>query len=193
MHVAQVDLRATPPGRHRLRFAMLGQMAYVFAEIPASGTAGTSLEQPCSQAHWGFVIEGELTFVTATTGARPSRPVARSTSLPAVDEHWFESAGPALVAGFQPIEADVDVSDERLAAQGFELVARMPSRPPPSSPAVATRKVPAGQIRTESWPMSSLPHDPRPDGGAERLHVRLVRRAALGPRHRGSLRDRVGG
>ena len=63
--------------------------------------------------------------------------------------------GPALIAGFQPIEPDVDVSDARLTAQGFELVDSAPASTATIVPAVATRKVPAGQIRTETWPMSS--------------------------------------
>ena len=63
MHVAPVDLRALRQGGIVLRFAMLGQMAYVFAELPSSGSSGTVLEEPCSQPHWGFVIEGALTFV----------------------------------------------------------------------------------------------------------------------------------
>ena len=51
MHVAPVDLRSLRQGGLTLRFAMLGEMAYVFAELPATGSAGTSLETPCTQAH----------------------------------------------------------------------------------------------------------------------------------------------
>ncbi len=65
MHVAPVDLRAVRQGGIDLRFAMLGSMAYVLAEIPDSGSSGTSMEQPCVRPHWGFVIEGQLSFVTA--------------------------------------------------------------------------------------------------------------------------------
>ena len=155
MHVAPVDLRALRQGGIVLRFAMLGQMAYVFAEIPASGSAGTSLEQPCSQPHWGFVIDGELTFVR--DDQREIIPAGRAFHVPAGGgDHWFETAGPALIAGFQPIEPDVDVSDDRLTAQGFEVVDSAPAATATIVPAVATRKVPVGQIRTETWPMSSF-------------------------------------
>jgi quercetin dioxygenase-like cupin family protein len=152
MHVAPVDLRAVRQGGIVIRFAMLGSMAYVFAEIPSSGSSGTSLEQPCSLAHWGFVIEGELTFVTGRT--RQSIPAGRAFHVPAGGlEHRFETPGAALVAGFQPVEPEVDLSDARLAAQGFEVVA--PPAAPTIVPAIARRKVSAGEIRTESWPMST--------------------------------------
>jgi len=37
MHVAPVDLRAVQQDGLRLRFALLGSMAYVLAEVPAAG------------------------------------------------------------------------------------------------------------------------------------------------------------
>jgi len=155
MHVAPVDLRSLRQGGLTLRFAMLGEMAYVFAELPATGSAGTSLETPCTQAHWGFVIEGELTFVRADN--REVIPAGCAFHVPAGGpEHRFEASARALVAGFQPIESEAEVSDERLAARGFELLS--PEVVPTATivPAIATRIVPFGQIRTETWPMSSF-------------------------------------
>lgn len=154
MHVAPVDLRALRQGGIVLRFAMLGQMAYVFVELPVSGSSGTSLEQPCSLPHWGFVIEGDLTFVR--DDRREIIPAGRAFHVPGGGpDHWFEASGPALIAGFQPIEPDLDVSDERLKAQGFEVVSSDAAATATIVPAIATRVVPAGQIRTETWPMSS--------------------------------------
>jgi quercetin dioxygenase-like cupin family protein len=156
MHVAPVDLRSLRQGGLVLRFAMLGEMAYVFAELPATGSAGTSLETPCSQAHWGFVIEGELTFVRG--GKREVIPAGRAFHVPAGgQDHWFEASAGALIAGFQPIESEDEVSDERLAARGFELLA--PDKVVAAAtivPAIPTRAVPLGQIRAETWPMSSF-------------------------------------
>jgi quercetin dioxygenase-like cupin family protein len=155
MHVAPVELRPLRQGSLTLRFAMLGEMAYVFAELPATGSTGTSLETPCSQAHWGFVIEGELTFVR--TDKREVIPAGRAFHVPAGgEEHWFEASGRALLAGFQPIESQAEVSDERLAARGFELLSPEVVASATIVPAIATRKVPVGQIRTETWPMSSF-------------------------------------
>ena len=155
MHVAPVDLRSLRQGGLTLRFAMLGEMAYVFAELPATGSAGTSLETPCTQAHWGFVIEGELTFVRGDK--REVIPAGRAFHVPAGGpELRFEASERALVAGFQPIESEADVSDERLTARGFELLSPDAVESATIVPAIATRKVPVGQIRTETWPMSSF-------------------------------------
>jgi quercetin dioxygenase-like cupin family protein len=155
MHVAPVDLRSLRQGGLTLRFAMLGDMAFVFAELPAAGSTGTSLETPCTQAHWAFVIEGELTFVSGTK--REIIAAGRAFHVPAGGpEHWFEASGRALVAGFQPIESETEVSDERLTARGFELLS--PDRVATATivPAIPTRKVAVGQIHAETWPMSSL-------------------------------------
>ncbi len=152
MHVAPVDLRAIRQDGLAIRFAMLGSMAYVLAEIPDRGSADTSLEQPCTRSHWGFVIEGELTFVTARR--RLAIPAGRAFHVPAGrPEHHFETAGSALVAGFQPVESEAEVSDESLIAQGFELVSVSTSAS--VVPAIPSQRVAAGQIRTESWPMSA--------------------------------------
>jgi quercetin dioxygenase-like cupin family protein len=152
MHVAPIDLRAIRQGGLAIRFAMLGEMAYVMAEIPDSGSAGTSLEQPCQQPHWGFVIEGALMFVTE--GRSLVIPAGRAFHVPAGGpEHHFESAGSAIVAGFAPVEPETDLTDEDLVARGFELSTAASSAS--VVPAIPIRRVPAGQVRTESWPMSA--------------------------------------
>jgi quercetin dioxygenase-like cupin family protein len=152
MHVAPVDLRAVRQNGMVVRFAMLDSMAYVLGEIPPTGSPGTSLEQPCTKPHWGFVIEGELTFVA--DGRRETIPAGHAFHVAADrGEHHLETAGAALVAGFEPVEPDVDLSDRGLTAQGFEILSTGPS--PMIVPAIPTRKVAAGQIRTQTWPMSA--------------------------------------
>ena len=152
MHVAQADLRAVRQDGVVIRFAILGPMAYALAEIPSGGTAGTSLERPCTQPHWGFAIDGDLSIVTG--GRRQRIPAGRAFHVPAGGgEHHFETPGSALVAGLQPVEPTLEVSDDRLVAQGFELVREGTSTT--IVPPIATRRIPAGQIRTESWPMSA--------------------------------------
>jgi quercetin dioxygenase-like cupin family protein len=152
MHVAPIDLRAIRQGGIVIRFAVLGAMAYVMAEIPESGSAGTSLEQSCTQPHWGFVIEGELTFVTSRR--RLVIPAGRAFHIPAGGpDHRFEATGSVLVAGFQPVESEIDVSDHGLAARGFDLVTERSSAS--VVPAVPLRRVAAGQIKADSWQMSA--------------------------------------
>lgn len=153
MHVAPSDLRTIRQGGLVVRFAMLGSMAYVLAEIPDTGSSGSSIEQPCQKPHWGFVIEGDLTFVTAAR--RQTITAGRAFHVPAGGpEHWFETAGAALVAGFEPVEPELDVSDRQLAAQGFEPVTDRDEGTGVVVPILETREIPAGQIETESWPMS---------------------------------------
>jgi hypothetical protein len=80
-------------------------------------------------------------------------PAGRAFHVPAGgSDHRFETAGHALIAGFQPIEAEADLSDRGLASQGFEILSARPAAT--IVPAIPTRKVPIGQVRTESWPMS---------------------------------------
>lgn len=153
MHVAPGDLRTLRQDGILIRFAVLGEMAYVLAEIPPGGTAGTSLEKPCNDPHWGFVIDGEVTFVRGRR--RETIAPGRAFHVPAGGPaHHFETTGRARLAGFAPIDPAVDLSEPRLVAQGFELVAER-------SPAIIVPPVqefPAqpGAIATESWTMSGF-------------------------------------
>jgi quercetin dioxygenase-like cupin family protein len=151
MHVAPEDLRAVRQDGMVIRFETLGAMAYVLAEIPTTGSTGTTLEQACERPHWGFVVDGELTYVAA--GQRLSIPAGRAFHVPAGGhEHRFEASGSALIAGFEPIEPDLDVSDERLVAQGFQPT-KQPVRAT-SVPVLSPSSVPIGDIRIESWRMA---------------------------------------
>ena len=151
MHVAPADLRSLRQDGILVRFAMLGPMAFVFAEIPSSGSVGTTLEKPCTDPHWGFVIDGELTFVSGSH--RATIPAGRAFHVPPDGPaHRFETARNARVAGFTPVEPKLDVSDRGLRAQGFELVAA--SEPAVIAPAIDALGVATGEIRAESWPMS---------------------------------------
>ena len=153
MHVAPVDLRAFRQEGIVIRFSMLGSMAYVLAEIPADGTGETMLERPCTDPHWGFVVKGELIF--RTDGERETIPAGRAFHVPPGGPlHRFEVPAGAILAGFAPVEPDADVSDDRLAAQGFEPVDMRPAAM--ILPPVAQRRVPSRRIQAESWPMSQF-------------------------------------
>jgi quercetin dioxygenase-like cupin family protein len=152
MHVAPDALRVVRQGDLLVRFAPLGDMAYVLAELPRGGTAGTPLEAPCDQPHWGLVLDGELTY--ATDRQRIPIPAGRAFHVPAGGpEHRFEAAGPAMVAGFEPME-QAEVSDADLAERGFEPASRaIGTTIAPVLPAYAVRP---GEIRVDSWRMSGL-------------------------------------
>lgn len=152
MHVAPEDLRVVRQGDLLLRFAPLGAMAYVLAELPRAGSAGTSLEAPCDQPHWGFVLDGQLTY--ATERERVDIQAGQGFHVPAGGlEHRFITDGPATVAGFQPI-AEPEVSDAQLRARGYELASGpVGTTVAPILPAYSVRP---GEIKVDAWRMSGL-------------------------------------
>ena len=88
MRVSPRELKAVRAGGLVSRYAMLGDAAFVVADLPDGGTAGTSVEEPCRLEHWGLVLQGDLTLarsawphVRAGDGvlrpARPGAPVPR--------------------------------------------------------------------------------------------------------------------
>jgi hypothetical protein len=152
MHVAPDGLKTVRQDGITVGFAMLGPMAYVLAEVPRTGSSGTSLERPCDRAHWGFVIDGEMTFVSGRR--RQVIPSGRAFHVPAGGPmHRFETAGRLVLAAFQPVEAELDVSDARLIEQGFEV---LPAASRPTVvPAVSADLAGPGEIKVETWRMSS--------------------------------------
>ena len=151
MHVAPLDLRAVAQGGILVRFATLGSMAYVLAETPAVGSAGTSLERPCTNPHWGFVIEGELTVIRGRR--RQTIEAGRAFHVAAGDPpHHFETTGRSLIAAFAPIDPTLDLTDSSLVSRGFDVVAERSSAV--IVPPVTRVEVAPGTIKGESWPMS---------------------------------------
>lgn len=155
MHVTPGALRVVRRGPVAIRFAMLDSMAYVLAEVPESGSAGTTMEEPCVKPHWAFVIAGDLTF--ETEGRRQTIAPGSAFHVPAGGRpHRFRTTGPATVAGFEPVDAHVDASDSALAAQGFEIVG--PEAAPEAAiiPATIEPLAEPRAIDAQAWAMSSL-------------------------------------
>lgn len=138
-----------------IRFALLDTMAFVIAEIPVSGSHGTALEEPCVRPHWGFVSTGEVEF---EGGGRSETVRAGSVfHVPAGGPaHRFVARGPARIAGFEPLGADLDTTDSALIAQGFELLHPEPLGAATVIPAVVTPLPESKQIDVRAWSMSSL-------------------------------------
>jgi quercetin dioxygenase-like cupin family protein len=155
MHVTPSELRVIRQDGTLVRFALLGSLAYIVAELPTSGSAGTSIEEPCTKPHWGFVLEGEVTF--EADGERQAIPPGSAFHVPSGGPpHQFRIAGAARVAGFAPIDPVVDTSDEALAARGFELLPADPSGSASVIPAASGPLRDGKRIEARTWPMSSF-------------------------------------
>lgn len=155
MHVTPSELRMLRQDRIVIRFALLESMAFVLAEIPSTGSAGTSIEQSCRRPHWGFVIAGEATFETGGRRQVITRGSAfhvRAGGAP----HSFHAAGAAKIAEFAPIDPVADTSDAALAAQGFELLG--PDGPGDATviPVAVAPMLGEREIDVRTWSMSSL-------------------------------------
>ncbi len=154
MHVALPDLRALRQGGLVIRYALLGSVVFVLVEVPASGSAGTSIEQPSRRAHWALVIDGDLTY--EADGRSLRIPAGNGLYVPAGDpEHRLRAAGGSRIAGFLPIDPSVEISDELLAQQGFEILgpAAGAGTHPIVVPTVAGGSWRPGVIDARTWSM----------------------------------------
>lgn len=131
MRVAARELTTVRQGTVLARYAILGPIAFAQVELGPAGSRGTAVEEPCEQAHWGFVLRGRLTF---DDGER-STEFAAGTAFYVPGggpPHRFFATGATTTAGFTPVVEPIDESPEALAARGVELVvAPRPLRAPP--------------------------------------------------------------
>ncbi|MFL5757315.1 MAG: hypothetical protein ACJ77N_13595 [Chloroflexota bacterium] len=155
MHVAPAGFRAIRSGGVTLRFAILRDVAYVVAEVPASGTAGTVLENLCERPHWAFVARGSVA-VAAQSGRSDIGP-GTAFHVPATLVHRFHADGRVDLVGFERLAPGTDVSDERLVAEGFEIVRGGATAPPQvlPVPGPAERAEP-GDVETRATRMGDL-------------------------------------
>lgn len=168
MHVAPADFRSVRTGSLVLRFAMLGDTAYVLVEVPPAGSAGSILEEPCTRPHWAFVVGGTIR-IEAGGGSR-SIEAGNAFYVPPGLEHRIFADGPARLAGFEPVDPDRDVSDDRLRAEGYEVLPRPPAVEPglviPAPGVEAAGEPDAGEIVASAVGMGE----------------RILTRARFGPR-----------
>ena len=157
MHVAPAEFRSVRNDGLTLRFAILGPVSYVLAELPPGGSAGTLLEDPCDRQHWAFVVDGEVELESGSR--RWSIPSGSAFFVPGSLPHRIRSAGAARIAGFERLEPGRDVSDERLEADGYEFVRGRPGAQPRAVvPRVGPGQLAAepGEVATEGVPMGDL-------------------------------------
>jgi quercetin dioxygenase-like cupin family protein len=155
MHVTPSEFRVVREDRIVVRFALLDTMAFVLAEIPSTGSHGTAMEQPCVKPHWGFVISGEVDF--ERNGRTETVSAGSAFHVPAGGlPHRFLASGAARVAGFEPIDPTMDVTESTLEAQGFEVMSREPQSVATIVPATIRPLPEPKQIDVRAWPMSSL-------------------------------------
>jgi quercetin dioxygenase-like cupin family protein len=165
VHVAPADFRSVRSGALDLRFALLGDVAYVLADLP-NGSAGTPLEETCSQEHWAFVVEGSVTLVLG----RRRRVIGPGTAfhVAAGVRHRLLAHGPLRLAGFAPVDPASDNTDAGLRALGFETVAL---------PVPIDRGVPS-----VAPPDGRMPERGEIAASAHRMGDLVFTRAVLGPR-----------
>ena len=91
MRVSPRELKAVRAGGLVSRYAMLGDAAFVVADLPDGGTAGTSVEEPCRLEHWGLVLQGDLTLL-----GRRGRTFGPGTAfyVPPGPVHRFRASSP---------------------------------------------------------------------------------------------------
>jgi quercetin dioxygenase-like cupin family protein len=155
VRVSLRDLKGVSQGGLLARYALLGPAAFVFVELPASGTAGTNLEDWCQMEHWGLMLEGTLRL----DGSEP-RELQPGTAFyipPDGPPHRFIATDRVTIAGFTPLREPVDTSPEALQARGLQIETRMPTpaAPPPLMRVANTpsRLMTRGQIEVETAEM----------------------------------------
>jgi quercetin dioxygenase-like cupin family protein len=142
MHVTPSDLRTLRQDGTIVRFALLDSMAFVIAELPASGSRGTPLEEACTKPHWGFVVDGAVE-VDVGGDRQVLLPGSAFHLMEGGKPHRFFVSGAARIAGFEPIDPQYEPTEASLRASGFELIG-------PQSPAAATIVPAAVQPVTET-------------------------------------------
>jgi quercetin dioxygenase-like cupin family protein len=120
MHISPADFRVVRRGPVIVEFAAATDVAYVVAEFPMTGSAGTFAEDPCDRAHWGFNVAGDVAVEVA--GETHELPAGTAFHLPSGLAHRFQISGAARLAGFERLEPGAPRSDDELRRAGWDVV-----------------------------------------------------------------------
>jgi hypothetical protein len=149
VHVTPTDLRAVKRGALVLRYAALGPIAGVLVELPANGTLETTLEEPCTEPHWGVVLRGDIEIEEG--GRRRLVPAGSGYHVAGGEAHRFHAARRAILAGFVPLEGrDVD---EALAPLAVDIGVRPAPGEDRGSAVAVGAPLAEGEIRAEATEM----------------------------------------
>jgi quercetin dioxygenase-like cupin family protein len=154
VHVTPTELRVVSRGDLLLRFALLDRAAYVLAEMPSTGSAGSSLEDACTEGHWAIVLRGQLEL--EYDGESRSLPAGTLFHVPeGPPEHRFRTAGRTVFAGFVPIErigvAYPDtMPDAGEPAPSDPIVDRLPPASVTMMPGLGTVQAGLGRVEAEA-------------------------------------------
>jgi quercetin dioxygenase-like cupin family protein len=159
VHVAPADLRAVRDGDAMVRFAVLGPVAVVDAEIPSRARVG-SADEPCRRSHLGMVVEGR--FALERQGARRKVDAGEAFHIAGGAEHRHVLDDAVRILAFEPVH-DIDTSDSALRRLGL-------------IPAPATR---ASALRLATKP---VPPRGRVEADVVLLGERLLTVSRFGPR-----------
>ena len=155
MYVSPSELRILRQDRIQIRFALLGSMAYTVVELPDAGSIGSSLEEPCTKPHWGFVLEGDVVFHSGDV--RQVIPPGSAFHVPpGGTPHRFEVGGRARIAGLESIDPAADTSDPALMARGSEVTDGHQAERAWVIPATMAPLLAPRQIVARQWRMSSF-------------------------------------
>lgn len=153
MHVTPTELRVVRRGDLLLRFAQLGEVAYVLAELPTTGSAGTSLEDSCLEGHWAIVLRGALELRRGsqtwqlTTGTVFHVPEG-------APEHSFRSEERTVFAGFVPFDRIGAAYPDTLPEKGIEVKAPRPdllsAAKPSMMPGLGSVQAGSGRVEAEA-------------------------------------------
>jgi mannose-6-phosphate isomerase-like protein (cupin superfamily) len=137
VRVSPRDLHAVQRAGMLARYALLGPVAFVHVDLPATGTAGTGLDDLCVSDHHALVIRGSMSIVHEDGQPADRFEAGTAFYVPGGPPgHRFESTGPTRLAGFSAVAPDLDTGAEALRSRGFEPVRR--SRAPLALPSTVT-------------------------------------------------------
>jgi quercetin dioxygenase-like cupin family protein len=130
-------------------------MAFVLAEIGSTGSAGTSLERPCTSPHWGFVVAGDVAIDFDGT-RQQILPGSAFHVAPGGRPHRLVASGEARIAAFEPVDPVIDISETGLVAQGFEIIGPDQVGPAQLVPSAIGLHTDPNVIDVRSWSMSGF-------------------------------------